>query len=169
MPPPGIAELGDDVWRAEKPTTERGVVVLGSPCHPDFIRSWADERMRTERQLLDHLPQLPDLQCAWLLLHMCASPAGKPRHPHHASIPALTPNAHDEAIWQTLQACGGAGSSARPGNSHPSSGSWGPRLQSAARTVGASYWAAWADVLPVIQMRLPEWANSYLRKLGQGE
>ncbi|CAE7942855.1 unnamed protein product, partial [Symbiodinium sp. KB8] len=29
--PPGIAELGDDVWRGDKPDARRGVVVLGSP------------------------------------------------------------------------------------------------------------------------------------------
>ena len=51
------------------------MVLLGSPiCHPDFVRAWADERIHPERQLLDHLPQLPNFQCEWLLLHMCASP-----------------------------------------------------------------------------------------------
>ena len=36
-PPPGIAELGEDVWRSDKPPAQRGVVVLGSPVgHPAF-------------------------------------------------------------------------------------------------------------------------------------
>ena len=73
--PPGIAELGDEVWRGDKPEAQRGVVVLGTPLgHPAFVQAWAEDRMRLERQLLDHLPHLPDLQCAWLLLLMCASP-----------------------------------------------------------------------------------------------
>ena len=48
--PPGIAELGDDVWRGDKPDARRGVVVLGSPVsHPAFVQSWAEERLRTEQ------------------------------------------------------------------------------------------------------------------------
>ena len=48
--PPGIAELGDDVWRGDKPGAQRGVVVLGSPVsHPAFVQSWAEERLRTEQ------------------------------------------------------------------------------------------------------------------------
>ena len=78
-PPPGVAELGADVWRGDKPLEERGLVVLGTPVgHPHFVAAWAAQRMRTERELLHQLPQLPDLQCAWLLLAMCASPRANP-------------------------------------------------------------------------------------------
>ena len=74
-PPPGIAELGADVWRGNKPSSERGLKVLGTPIgHPHFIASWSESRVRTEQELLSQLPRLPDLQCAWLLLAMCASP-----------------------------------------------------------------------------------------------
>ena len=38
------------------------------PVDPKFVRAWADERLRAEKGLLDHLTHLPDLQCAWLLL-----------------------------------------------------------------------------------------------------
>eukprot|EP00439_Symbiodinium_sp_Y106_P083243 s600_g23.t1 len=70
-PSPGIAELGDDVWRGNKPSSERGLKVLGTPIgHPHFIASWAESRVRTEQGLLSQLPRLPDLQCAWLLLAM---------------------------------------------------------------------------------------------------
>ena len=49
--PPGIAELGDDVWRGDKPDAQRGVVVLGSLLgHPAFVQAWAEEG------LLDQLP-----------------------------------------------------------------------------------------------------------------
>ena len=54
---------------------QRGFVVLGAPIgHPAFIQAWADERLQEERRLLHELPELPDLQCAWLLLALCASP-----------------------------------------------------------------------------------------------
>ena len=30
-PPPGIAELGDEVWRSDLCPEQRGIVVLGTP------------------------------------------------------------------------------------------------------------------------------------------
>ena len=52
-PPPGVAELGADAWRGDKPLEERGLVVLGTPVgHPHFVAAWAAQRMRTERELL---------------------------------------------------------------------------------------------------------------------
>ena len=102
-PPPGIAELGEDVWRSDKPPAQRGVVVLGSPVgHPAFVQAWAEERLRTEQQLLD---QLPKLQCAWLLLRLCASP--RANHAIRTMPPsqsAAYASAHDAAVWATLQA-----------------------------------------------------------------
>ena len=58
---PLIAELCDDVWRADnrtrrgRPSPNQAWSPIG---HPDCIRAGADECTRTERQLLDHLPQL---------------------------------------------------------------------------------------------------------------
>ena len=164
-PPPGISELGDAVWRGDKPPAERGLVVLGTPIgHPDFVQAWAAERMQQERKLLQQLPELPDLHCIWLLLSMCASPRA-----NHA-LRTLPPSesrgyaaAHDETIWETLQAClGGA-----PLDDAPHA--WpiatlpavrgGLRLQSAQRTAPAAYWAAWADALPVMRARAPDFAR----------
>ncbi|CAE7949518.1 unnamed protein product, partial [Symbiodinium sp. KB8] len=39
--------------------------------HPDFVQAWAAESMQEERKLLQQLPELPDLQCSWLLFSMC--------------------------------------------------------------------------------------------------
>ena len=110
-PPPGISELAEAVWRGDKPSAERGLVVLGTPIgHPDFVQAWAAERMQEERKLFHQLPELPDLLCNWLLLSMCASPRA-----NHAlrTLPLSESRgyaaAHNEAIWETLQAClGGA-------------------------------------------------------------
>ena len=84
--------------------------------HPDFVQAWAAESMQEERKLLQQLPELPDLQCSWLLFSMCASPRAK-----HA-LRTLPPSesrgyaaAHNEAIRKTLQAClGGAPLTMRP-------------------------------------------------------
>ena len=70
------------------------------------MREWGQRRLREEQALLDHLPQLPDLQCAWLLLLMCASTRA-----NHAlrNIPPedVRPYAEgrDRAGRASLQAC----------------------------------------------------------------
>ena len=99
-PPPGIAELGDDVWRGDKPSAQRGIVVLGTPVgHADFVQAWADARLQEEHRLLDELPHLPDLQCAWLLLLFCASP--RANHALRTLPPSESASyawAHDQAV-----------------------------------------------------------------------
>ena len=58
--PPGIAELGADVWRGNKPSSGRGLKVLGPPTsHPHFMPIWAESKMLLERELLSQLPRLP--------------------------------------------------------------------------------------------------------------
>ena len=100
--------------------------------------------MLTERELLNQLPRLPDLQCAWLLLAMCASPRA-----NHAlrTVPPLDiagyAQAHDDAVWETLQAClGGVASGeadgARKLATLPAS-LGGLGLSSAVRTAPAAY------------------------------
>ena len=167
-PPPGIAELGEDVWRSDKPPAQRGVVVLGSPVgHPAFVQAWAEERLRTEQQLLDQLPKLPDLQCAWLLLRLCASP--RANHAIRTMPPsqsAVYASAHDAAVWATLQALLGGPSEqdnglAREVAALPAA-LGGLGLQSAELTAPAAYWAAWADALPAIRDRLPGCAENYV-------
>ena len=169
--PPGIAELGDDVWRGDKPDAQRGVVVLGSPVgHLAFVQGWAEERLRTEQLLLDQLPKLPDLQCAWLLLLLCASPRA-----NHA-IRTMPPSAcavyargDDDAIWATLQTMlWGVGDreavQARLLPALPGA-LGGLGLQSAQLTAPAAYWAAWADALPALHARVPRSAASYVQLL----
>ena len=69
------------------------------------MRAWAKARAQEERVLPDQLFQLPDLQCAWLLLALCAAPRA-----NHAlrtvPPPEVAPYAqmHDAAIWNALAA-----------------------------------------------------------------
>ena len=72
--PPGVRDLGNNVWRGDKPLPVRGIVALGSPVGtPQFIEAWGRHRVAKEDELLRQLPLLPDLQCARLLLACCAS------------------------------------------------------------------------------------------------
>ncbi|CAE7295808.1 unnamed protein product, partial [Symbiodinium microadriaticum] len=146
-PPPGVAELGADVWRRDIPLEGRGLVVPGTAIgHPHFVAAWAAQRMRTEREPLHQLPLLPDLQCAWLLLAMCASPRANHALPQAVAFYA---HAHDAAIWETLELCLGLG------------------LRSAVRTATAAYWAACADALLELHKRSPVFAEA--RELLQAE
>ena len=162
---------GSDVWRGDKPLEERGLVVLGTPIgHPHFIAAWAAQRMRTEKELLHQLPLLPDLQCAWLLLAMCASPRA-----NHAlrTVPpqavASYAQAHDAAIWETLELClGGIAEADVAHAQHVATlpaALGGLGLRSAIRTAPAAYWAAWADALPALYKRSPAFAEACTRLL----
>ena len=63
------------------------------------------KRITEEELLLSALPQLPDLQCAWLLLYFSAVP--RANHLLRAVPPTLVrryAHDHDKAVWTTLLA-----------------------------------------------------------------
>ena len=103
--------------RGDKP----GVVVLCTAVgRPDFVQAWSDKRLREERRLLEELPHLPDLQCVWLLLLLCASPRA-----NHA-LRTLPPSeaapyarGHDQTVWEAFQQCLGEQTQRRRGRSLP--------------------------------------------------
>ena len=90
--------------------------VLGTPIgHPHLVALWAESWTRTEREFLSQLPRFPDLQCAWLLNAMCASPRA-----NHAfrTVPPLDiagyAQAHDDAV----------GRPCRPASAEPRLAKW---------------------------------------------
>ena len=180
-PPPGIAELGPDVWCGAADAADRGFVALGVPIgSADFVRRRLEERLQAEQSLLQELRQLPDLQCAWLLLLYCASPRARGHSMQYALCrrpsPASTrprmiapyggrcaqhllsePDAEGE-VWEAARSLaflptllGGLG------------------LCSAERVRAAAYWAAWADALPVMHQRRPDAAARCARELAAAD
>ena len=107
---------------------------------------------------------------------MCVAPpryvclaAGQPRAPVPPLDIAGYAQAHDDAVWETLQAClGGIASGEADGAGKlatlPAS-LGGLGLASAVRTAPAAYWAAWADAIPVIGERAPALAEACVRQL----
>ena len=175
-PPPGICELGEEVWRGDKPPAERGFA-LGVPVgHQEFIRWCASNRLEEERRLLAQLPQLPDLQCAWLLLLFCAAP--RAQHLLRTVPPAAIAEyarAHDDEVWRTLQdMLGGQTADAEPAQRQARDIAFLPAslgglgLMHAERLSPAAYWAAWADALPVLQQRCAEAVERCLQELQAG-
>ena len=72
-PPLGVADLGPEVWRGDRPPQQRGFVAVGIPiATPEYFRAWGTERLETETALLR--PRLLDLQCPWLLSCFRAAP-----------------------------------------------------------------------------------------------
>ena len=165
--PRGAAELGEEVWRSDRPLPERGFTALGVPIgHGDYVREWGQRRLREEQALLDHLPHLPDLQCAWLLLLMCAStranhalrniPPEDVRHtPRDATVQCARRYREQTAEGEPLASTAWA-IAATPAT-HGGLG-----LQSAMRTAPAAYWGAWADMLGYWHVRQPRLASELL-------
>jgi hypothetical protein len=104
-PPDLVADpLGPEVWTADRPDEENGIRVLGTPIGTAaYVAAHAQERQREEERLLHELPELPDLQCAWLLLYFSAAARASrllrvlPMR-EVATYVAL----HDTAMWDTL-------------------------------------------------------------------
>ena len=102
--PSEFQHYGKDVWTPEAATEKQGVKVLGTPLgHPAFVEALAKQRLEDEERFLAKIEQIPDLQCAWLLLTYCAVPRA------NHMIRTLTPDAaddyarqHDAALWATF-------------------------------------------------------------------
>ena len=174
--PAGIAELGEAVWTGNAPEAARKFLALGTPIgHPAYVASHTDARLKAEARLLQELPLLPDLQCAWLILAMCAAPRAD--HLLRTLPPDLSASyarGHDDAVWQCLRDLLG-----EPDDRDPEVAAarrlallparlGGLGLQCAERVAPAAYWAAWADALPVLRLRRPEAAARCLAELEAG-
>ena len=123
------------------------VFAVGAPA---FVQAWAEARLRAEHELLYQLPKLPHLQCAWLLLLMCASSRAC-----HA-IRTMAPSASAAYARQNMLGGTGDADAAQARQIAALPGALGGLgLQSAETTAPAAYWASWADALPAIRARLP--------------
>ena len=99
-----MSTLGREVWTADRREEENGLQILGTPVGTAaYVEARARERLEEEKRLLQELPELPDLQCAWLLLYLSA--AARANHllrvvpPHEATAYA---ELHDEEMWRGL-------------------------------------------------------------------
>ena len=150
------------VWRgSEVPTTMQGMKVLGTSLgHPDHVASHLSAMTRKHGVLLEAIPNVVDVQCAWLLLVHCASARAnyslrvvRPEWVHHFAVD------HDIRICGSVSAQSSksrwmaAGS--QQGTQPRCFGCWVDLACSTQRSSVAAYWASWADALPMIQERHP--------------
>ena len=102
-PPPGVADLGLEVWRGDKPPQERGFVALGTPIGtPEYVRTWGVERLEVDDALLRQLPCCPTSSARG------SSSASAQRHWQTTRLRTVPPDliapyaaARDAAIWGT--------------------------------------------------------------------
>ena len=103
--PPNIQTLGPEVWVGgnETPPHEQGLLVLRAPVGSDAYKLQQLQHTRDHNFLLQRLPDLEDLQAAWLLLLFCASPRC---HYHLRMLPpnitAAFSTGHDTAVAACL-------------------------------------------------------------------
>ena len=124
---------------------------------------------------LAKLVQIPDVQCAWLLLLYCA--ASRCNHTLRTLPPDLSQDyaeRHDIAMRRTLSEILGRSDINQTNeilcalctmkHSHGGLG-----LRSARRTAPAAYWASIADTIPEIQKRYPRFAQRIVQWLNSSD
>ena len=148
------------VWRGDVslPTVDQGVRLLGTPLgHPDFVRAQLASWSTVHDQLMQQVPTIPDLQCAWMmLLYCCAGRANYTLRVVHPGLSATFAAHHDASLRRCLSRLLGV---------DPSLVYWdlaslplslgGLGLRSATLTSQPAFWSSWADCLGMIQHRHP--------------
>ena len=148
------------------PTSEQGIRVLVTPLgHENFVEAHLRARFQDHQLLQDRIPEVPDLQSAWVLLLHCAS--ARANYLLRVVRPDLVrgfAERHDEGLWRCL--CRLLGTDVQNARSQEvasvplSMGGLG--FPSATRTRQAACWASWAGSLSMIKQRHPTVAERIL-------
>ena len=170
--PEGVEALGAKAWTGELPLSQRGVVVLGTPIgSTEFVNDWIRSKLAEHKVLLDRIPAMQDVQCAWLVLLFCASSRANyvlRNLPPEQAQPFA--EEHDTNIWSCLNSILGTDvvdTTAREIATLPFR-QGGLGLRSATRMAEAAYWASWVDSLSQIKARHPRISAVLLSELAKG-
>ena len=174
--PPACRELGSEdapCWVGDHTLhpTAQGLQILGAPLGSEqYVASKLEETRRDHDILLDRIPEVPDLQSAWLILLLCASP--RSTYLLRMLPPSLTTSfarEHDCSIVRCLSRLLGntvQGTHASRASLPMSRGGLG--LQSAVNLAPAAYWASWTDSLAMTRSRHPGVAARLVHELNRG-
>ena len=163
-------------WRGDAalPTASQGIKILGTPIgHADFVTVVMQETANEQSRFLERIPELPDLQSAWLLLSYCA--ASRANYYLRALPPSdsrLFANRHDEnlrACMSRLLDVDIAADSYQGDVMQIPLRLGGVGLRNATRTRLAAAWASWADTLNMISQRNPSIARDIVLALNAGQ
>ena len=123
--------------------------------HPAFVEAELSEKVADHATLLERIPQMQDLQCAWLLLLFCATSRANyllrvvlPEQSFHFAV------RHDAGISWCHEQLLHIPVSDEVWQMAILQFSWGGLgLRNAERLRPTAYWASWADTLPVVRGR----------------
>ena len=161
----------DHGWRGgdDLPTTERGLIILGTPVgHDDFVQTHLEKIRNEQETLVEVLKKFPDTQAAWLILSMCVTV--RPNYLLRSLPPNTTQSFakhHDDSVWKCI--CELLGTDAGETNARQLAelplrlGGLG--LRSAVRTAPSAFLASWADCMPTLAKRYPQAARRLLQEL----
>ena len=158
------------VWRGgiHNVAEERGITILGVPVGtPEFVLRQLEVKAAEHQALLQRIPDIKDLHCAWLVLLYCAAARAKFSIPVSPGLSHAFATQHDAQIWScfcTLVGVdpGAIACSARAAGKFPLA-MRGLGLRSAVKLRHAAHWASWADAIKMIAERHPEIAGTIIR------
>ena len=151
-------------------TERQGVLLLGLPLGPHFVAAQLQKISEEHERFTSHIPSLPDVQAAWLLLVHCAN--ARANHMLRVVPPvwvAVFARAHDARLWSCLFHILGIAEDTCDDMARATASlvlaMEGLGLRSAARTNPSAFWTSWADCLPIVQKRHPEVATHNVEML----
>ena len=166
--PANTQSLGPETWASnrELPPTQQGLTVLGAPIGTEqYVQQFLRHSLANHKPLLDQLPQIADLQAAWLLLLYTASP--RSNYLLRLLPPARTRGFaadHDlevtRCLTQLLQTNQLPVDAAARAHLPLAMGGLG--LMSASHLAVPAFWASWADAVPVLHRQTPAVATAIL-------
>ena len=151
-----VSEQQPRVWRGgdDVSSLERGVKTMGTPLgHPEYVSHQLRVVREHHKVLLGRIPDLPDVQSAWLCCCTARLPVIRVVPPELSQEFA---NSHDEALWRCLSAVLWVPPLCNPRVRDTITlplAFGGMGLRSASRTAIPAYWASWGDALNMIAQR----------------
>ena len=94
--------------------SQRGIVILGTPVGtPEFVLQQLEQKVVEHETFLQRIPELMDLQCAWLLLLFYGvARANSFLRTVSPALSHLFATRHDEQIWRCFSTLVGLGTDA---------------------------------------------------------
>ena len=148
------------MWKGNLPVDQCGILILGSPIGTEaFVKRELDKKLHEEVEFLDRIALIPNIQVSWLLMYYCGSP--RATYLLRTTPPTLCQdyaNKRDAMIRKKLAKILNLTETSldrKAGQIHLPGRLGGLGLNSSERSSPSAYWGSWADVLPILQQRLP--------------
>ena len=165
--------MGQGAWKGDHNLLpkEQGIKILGCPIgHTDFVHHFLEGILEKQRELTNRIPQLEDVQKAWLLLYYCANSRAnyytRVVPPEYTGVYA---RGHDQCLRDCLYSILGINWESINLRwqklSQLSFSRGGVGLRSATRLRFCAYWASWSDCLEMLQQRKPSLVDRILLEL----